>query len=198
MSRLIIPAMLTEAFLYVWARFSAPSRPCSSPANAVKTMVLLGLYEAKMRASSRDTATPDALIIVSPPKLKVQAIKNLLIDCTWRIASIVNGIAVPRIIMSTRNIYSVRVLATLKCRNYSRNVDWEDDALIVTRIFDEAVPVHRHSPFARIRRFLELFREPCPCSADPSVRICLARECVPGTKRCELTDGRFDVCLRNL
>lgn len=43
MSRLIMAATLTEAFLYVWATFSAPSRPCSSPANAVNAMEALGL-----------------------------------------------------------------------------------------------------------------------------------------------------------
>lgn len=43
MSRLIMPATLIELFLYVCARFSAPSKPCSSPAKAVKAIEVLGL-----------------------------------------------------------------------------------------------------------------------------------------------------------
>jgi hypothetical protein len=65
MSRLIMAATLTELFLYVSARFWAPRRPCSSPAKAVNAIEVLGLYEAKIRASSRDTATPEALYSVS-------------------------------------------------------------------------------------------------------------------------------------
>jgi hypothetical protein len=139
-----MPATFTELFLYVWARFSAPSRPCSSPAKAVKTIVLLGLYVAKIRASSRDTATPDALFMVSCLKLTKRQVagKNELINSTWCVALEVNWIAIPRIVMATRNVYSVRVLAALQCCNHCGDVDRKYDALVVTRIFDEAVPVH--------------------------------------------------------
>jgi hypothetical protein len=60
-SRLIIASTLTELFRYVCAKFSAPNSPCSSPAKAAKAIEAFGLYVAKIRASSNDTATPDAL-----------------------------------------------------------------------------------------------------------------------------------------
>ena len=48
------------AALYCAAMNRAPNRPCSSPATAANTMVAFGRRLAMTRASSIDTATPDA------------------------------------------------------------------------------------------------------------------------------------------
>jgi hypothetical protein len=60
MSLVNMPCTSTPADLSCWARCAEPYRPCSSPATAAKTIVASGLCLAITRASSRDTATPDA------------------------------------------------------------------------------------------------------------------------------------------
>ena len=60
MSLLNMACTSAPAFLYCWAMWSEPYRPCSSPATAAKTTVASVRRVAITRASSMIAATPDA------------------------------------------------------------------------------------------------------------------------------------------
>jgi hypothetical protein len=198
MSRFSIAAMLVELFLYVCARFCAPRRPCSSPAKAVKIMEARGLWRAKMRASSRETATPDALNHVS---ISTRGLGfwgrggNVLIDCARGVAFVVHGIAIPRVVMPAREVIPLWILAAPQRRYHSRYINRKQNPLIIPRILNKTIPSHAHRPVTRRRGGLELRGEPVSRRADAAIRVCLGRERVSGAEGSQFAYCGFDVGL---
>src|SRR5690242_2392585 len=136
-------------------------------------MDALGLYFAKIRASSRDTATPEALGHLSKG-LCFPCILYLLINCTGCITLIVYRIAVSRVVMTTNNVQPLRVLAPCQSRNNRSDIDRKDDAFVVARILDEAVPRHGDRSIACSGSFFKLSSEPVSSRANTAVGISLA------------------------